>query len=113
MNEIHSPQPDIRPGEESLVHDPAEAETMAYAEKPFREEAIELQGLIDASYKQQQELRDAGPLSDDFEHQTRHLELQQRIGDKRVKLGLAHDTSVRQANDAGKRAQKQYLAAKQ
>ncbi len=102
-----------RPGEEKYIKDFAEAKAVAYAEKPFQEEALVIGGLIGDTYQQRQELDEAGPVGDSFKSRALHQVLGQEIGEKRVKLGQARDVSLHQARDAGERAQQLYHAEHQ
>lgn len=111
--EITTVNPEIRPGEEKYIPDPAEAEHMAYAEKPFREEASHLDKMAHINYAHLDALHPMDTeilLAETPREETNRKHLAHHVREKMKHLNLSADVSRRQANYAGEQAQKEYRA---
>lgn len=112
--DVPSSSTEARPGEEKYVKDFDEAEHIAYAEKPFRDEAVLLDKMADDNYEHIADLQttDMKVLSNQTPKEaTDRGHLATHVRDKMTHLHLAADVSRRQAEYAGDQAQKEYHAA--
>lgn len=106
-NQNEVPDIALRPGEEGFVQDPVKAEVMAYAEKPFRDDALSLDELkqhaLSVLGDMDQELMDNAGKSNFEERTKHHVAMQdQRKHISRMEMSKDHlnEMSMRAADKA-------------
>ncbi len=95
---------------ENAVLDKALAEEMAYAEKPFQEDALAIRALKNRAREVQHTL----PLTRVMINETENIGSNPQVlnHNRGVGLSIAHENSLRLATDASERARKSFHAQK-